>query len=160
MKTLRKRDGTACLIGSASEAAQTGQHILGLLFGRGPCACSPCREPRFLPLPLHESGPENALGLVLVVRAASHPHVVDRRLPSSRQRFDMVEFEKPARLAARPLRAHEGALALIPLPDRAPDVRRGVTPSGGRAGSGRTPLRPAGADPELTFLELCDQGIE
>jgi hypothetical protein len=82
----------------------------------------------------------------------------------------MVEFEKPARFAAGPLRAYKGALALIPLPNSATDWGRDVTASecpehSGAAfwtwSRGRTPQsRPRCDGTELPFLELVDQGVE
>src|SRR6267143_194543 len=69
----------------------------------------------------------------------------------------MVELEKPACLAAGPVSAHEGALALVPLPDGTPDVRRDAALSHG----GRALLRLAGCgSSELPLLELHDQSIE
>jgi len=68
----------------------------------------------------------------------------------------MVEFEKPARLAAVSGRADEGALALVPLPHGAPDVRRDITLPDGRTGPGL----PPGDGAELPLLVAQDEGIE
>ena len=68
----------------------------------------------------------------------------------------MIEFETSTRLAAGPVRAHEGALAAIALPYGAPDMRRNAALShGSRALPSLT-----GRGPEFPFLELHDQGIE
>jgi len=114
-----------------------------------------------MPFPVHELRPERTFRFVLVVRAASQPHPVHRRPSASRQRVDMVEFEKSARFATIPGRADEGALALIPLPDRAPDLRRDVTAASGRPiAFDRTPPQPASGGSELPFLELRDPRVQ
>ena len=45
------------------------------------------------PLAAHELGPKRALGLVLVVRAASELDPLDRGLAAAREVFDVMELE-------------------------------------------------------------------
>jgi hypothetical protein len=70
----------------------------------------------------------------------------------------VVEFETLARPAACSIRPHEGALPLIPLPDRAPDRRRDVAASDSGTLRARAARTLGGA--ELPLLLLHDQGIE
>jgi len=42
---------------------------------------------------VHESRPERAIGLVLIVRPAAEPQIRDRRAAAFRNRFDMIELE-------------------------------------------------------------------
>src|SRR5437762_3361549 len=129
----------------------------------------------------HEPRPEHALSLVLIVRAAAEPHPLYGCPSPSRHRIDMIELEESPRLTAVARRTDEGALALVPLPDGTPDLRRDVAVAGGRSPPGRNPLPrvlarsgcgecsrfgggqlrpPASAGPDLSFLEVNDQGIE
>ena len=69
----------------------------------------------------------------------------------------MVELEPGARGAPVAILAHKGALAAIPLLDRALDLGRDVARVRGHVRAPGT--RPAGRG-ELTALELADEGIE
>ncbi len=123
----------------------------------------PLPASRLLPLPPHERGPELALRLELVMRATPKPHPVHRRLPPSRYGLDMVELEKPLRLAAVSGLADEGALAHIPLPHGTPYPCWDIALSVGLAWPARRDsacARRPGDCAEFPLLVKHDQGIE
>ena len=62
---------------------------------------------------LHERRAERTLRLELIVGAASHPKVLDRRLAASREGDDVIELERRSRRAALPRLVHECALMLV-----------------------------------------------
>ena len=86
----------------------------------------------------------------------------------------MVKLKESARFTAVTGSADECALALVPLPDRTADRRWDVAATGGRPRPGgkccpRGLLPPgvgpklglqARASPQLSFLEINDQGVE
>src|SRR6187401_2407532 len=70
-------------------------------------------------------------------------------------RMNVVELEVPPCLTTLTVRTHEGALPLVSLPYRTPNVRWNVPPP--HAGSGSA--RP-GRGTELLSLQLKDQGFK
>jgi hypothetical protein len=106
----------------------------------------------------HESRPKHALSFVLIVRATPESHPLYRGPSPSRHRVDMIELEESPRFTAVARRTNEGALASVPLPDGTPDLRRNVAVSGGLVARSGAKWCPAG--PDLSLLELNDQGIE
>src|SRR5262245_35988413 len=93
---------------------------------RGLAAIPRLVQPTLLPLGSHEVGPEGLLSLILVVSAASQAHAFHGRFAAARHGIDMVELEKSAGFAPVSSWAHEGASALIALPDRTFHVCRHV----------------------------------
>ena len=79
-----------------------------------------------------------------------------RSLAPARHGVDVIELEKLARRAAMAGLAHKRALALIALPDRAPDLRWHIARFGAR-GLPRPRFRRG---PELPPLELVDERVE
>src|SRR5512138_3208390 len=75
----------------------------------------------FASFPVHERCAEDAIGLVLVVRATAEPEIGDCGQASQRHRLDMVEVEKPALGASVPFGTHERAPCFIAFPDGASD---------------------------------------
>src|SRR5437899_269312 len=114
------------------------------------------RTPGALPLLTHEARPESAVRLVLIVGTAPQPYPLHRCPAPERHRVDVIELQERALPAAVSGCADEGALALIALPDGAPDMRRDESPTGGAARA-RPRLR---GRRELALLELVDEGIE
>jgi len=76
---------------------------------------------------VHEPRAEHALGLVLVVRPAQQPQILDRRLPAACHRLDVVELHVATAFAAPAALRHERAAPLVALPDRALDGIGDVT---------------------------------
>ena len=79
-----------------------------------------------LSLPVHELGPENSLGFVLIVRSAAKPQVVDGGPPTSRDRLDVIELQAFSLRAPVASFTHEGALAGVALPNDPSDVEGNV----------------------------------
>jgi hypothetical protein len=152
-KRVRELGGSTSHINPASEAAQRGHYIS---ISRSASSCLYLIGARLVTLGAHEPCPEGAFRLVLIVRAAPEPNPLHRRLPPSRYWVDMIELEEPAGRAAMPGCADEGALALVPLPDRAPDGSRDVAIAY-RTASLRRALRPASGGAELPLLDLGDK---
>ena len=157
----RELGGPPGLVRPASEAAESGHHVLilfpslsfasRLIPSSGPGTGESCR----LPLLGHEPGAEHPLRLYLIVHAAPQPQSVHGRGPSSCDRLDVIELEETARTATTPVRARERALSLVALPHRTPDVRGDVA---GACLRGAPDARGPGSD--LPLLELLDQGSE
>src|SRR5437867_12390345 len=90
------------------------------------CTCLRCNAPRLLALVAHEPGPERALRPLLVVSPAPESDVLHRRSAPARHFIQVIKFQKCARRASVTGIADKSALALIPLPNGALDVRRNV----------------------------------
>jgi hypothetical protein len=120
-------------------------------------------QARVITLLSHEPSSKHALGFILVMCTAPQPNSCHRRGATPRYRFDVVEFEKLSGLASDSFRAHERALTLVALPDRAADCRGDVACSG-RAPppepTARIRIRLAPSGSELLPLELGDEGIQ
>jgi len=92
--------------------------------------------------------PEEDLGLVSVVDAAQQAKVLDRRLASSRERDDVVEFQEAPLVTTPASLGHECAAPSVAGPDRTLDLRRYVSRAGRRRpacmwmfGRGQFPFR-------------------
>src|SRR6185503_20299410 len=110
-----------------------------------------------LALPAHEPNAVRALCLVLIVRTAAQPHVVDRGLAAPGDRDLVIELEPLPRLAAPSRMAHERAAALVAPHDGALHVRGDVTASRrGRRAAAAGPVR----DREPRPLEPRDERVE
>src|SRR4051794_2700598 len=86
-------------------------------------------------------GREEAIGLVLVVGAATEGDVLHRRRAAGDVRRDMVELQEAAGRAAPTSVPHVTALAFIAHPDGALHVRGDVS---GRDAHATRPLGPLG----------------
>ena len=84
------------------------------------------RLSRASPLPLHEPGAIDAIGLVSVVRPASESEVRDRGLSATGHRDDVIELEELALAAAPALVVDVRALVAIPTTDGAAHMRGDV----------------------------------
>lgn len=103
----------------------------------------------------HEFGPEQALGLVLIMHAASQSQVLERRLAAARHGADVIELEPCLLFAAMPLIANERASRAVALPDFASDLGRDM-PALGLASLNTRVLDGS----ELLLLEIAHQRLQ
>jgi hypothetical protein len=75
---------------------------------------------------VHELRAKDAIGRVLVVRAAYEAHVLCRRFAAARDRLDVIEFEPGPLLTAPAALAHECTPFSVAFPHRALHRRRDV----------------------------------
>src|SRR6267378_6434505 len=138
-----KRGRTPRLFSAEAEHAKRRDHFVdGGPNSRFGCTASLVRSPglgRFSVMPLslnrslrrlalvtHEVHSKRPLGSVLVMRPAAQPDPGHHGPPAARDFLNMIELDKPARLAAVPGFADERALIAVALPDRALDLGRYV----------------------------------
>jgi hypothetical protein len=90
------------------------------------------------------------------VCAASEPDAVHGGLAATRKFANVIEFQVRPFCAPAPLFAHERALAVIALPDGAPDMRRDVARDPALAG----PLQRARRLRESIPLQLLRESVQ